>query len=96
VVSYSDLEPVFLVRPGRPRVAEEQKREKARLRQKAYRERIHTLIQEARKNRGLHKVDMVTRKTEVALRTETEKSVAGQALGGGWRLISALALRGIK
>ena len=44
-------EPVFQVRPGRPRVAEEQKREKARLRQKAYRERIRTLIQEARENR---------------------------------------------
>jgi len=32
-------EPIFTPRPGRPRVPEEQKREKARLRQKAYRDR---------------------------------------------------------
>lgn len=37
-------EPVFTPRRGRPRVPAEQKREKARLRQKAYRRRIRSLV----------------------------------------------------
>lgn len=41
-------EPVFSPRPGRPPVSFEQRREKARLRQKAYRGRIRELVQKAR------------------------------------------------
>ncbi len=43
-------EPVFRPAAGRPRVSPEQKREKARLRQKAYRQRIRVLVEEARKS----------------------------------------------
>lgn len=41
-------DPIFHARPGRPRVTEKQKQEKARLRQKAYRKRIREILQEAR------------------------------------------------
>jgi hypothetical protein len=41
-------EPVFHPRPGRPRVSEARKREKARLRQKAYRARVRNLLEKAR------------------------------------------------
>ena len=41
-------EPVFTPLPGRPRVPDEQRREKARRRQKAYRQRIRTLVEQAR------------------------------------------------
>lgn len=41
-------EPVFRAAPGRPRVPAEQKREKARLRQQAYRKRIGSLVAKAR------------------------------------------------
>jgi hypothetical protein len=41
-------EPVFRPKPGRPRVPSEQKRRKAIARQKAYRERVRTLLQQAR------------------------------------------------
>ena len=41
-------EPIFRAAPGRPRVSAEQKREKARLRQKAYRLRIRSLLEKAR------------------------------------------------
>ena len=39
---------VFSAKPGRPRVSEARKREKARLRQKAYRTRVRTLLLKAR------------------------------------------------
>ena len=39
---------VFSPKPGRPRVPEARKREKARLRQKAYRARVRTLLAKAR------------------------------------------------
>jgi hypothetical protein len=39
---------VFSAKPGRPRVPEAGKREKARLRQKAYRTRVRTLLTKAR------------------------------------------------
>ena len=42
-------EPVFQASPGRPRVPPEQKREKAQIRQKAYRQRIRALLERARK-----------------------------------------------
>ncbi|MEX2608024.1 MAG: hypothetical protein WD708_11825 [Kiritimatiellia bacterium] len=41
-------EPVFRPKPGRPRVPLEQKRRKAIARQKAYRERVRMLLQQAR------------------------------------------------
>ena len=41
-------ENVFTARPGRPRVSHAHKLEKARLRQKAYRQRIRTLVRQAR------------------------------------------------
>jgi len=41
-------ERVFTPRAGRPPVSEAQKREKARLRQKAYRKRIAELVRTAR------------------------------------------------
>lgn len=41
-------EPVFRAAPGRPRVSGEHKREKARMRQKAYRQRIRALLEKAR------------------------------------------------
>ena len=41
-------DPVFTPRPGRPRVPAEQKREKARRRQQAYRGRIRKLVEKAR------------------------------------------------
>lgn len=41
-------EPIFKAAPGRPRVPATQKREKAILRQKAYRERIRALVAKAR------------------------------------------------
>ena len=41
-------EPVFVPRPGRPRVSQTQKRVKSRLRQKAYRRRIRDLVDQAR------------------------------------------------
>lgn len=39
---------VFTLRPGRPRVPESQKRQKARIRQKRYRQRVHALLCKAR------------------------------------------------
>ena len=42
-------EPIFRAAPGRPRVPPEHKREKARMRQKAYRQRIRALLEKARK-----------------------------------------------
>jgi|GEM_PF-733593 len=42
-------EPVFRPRRGRPAVSEEQKKRKARERQKAYRKRVSALLAEARK-----------------------------------------------
>lgn len=42
-------EPIFRAAPGRPRVPIGQKREKARIRQKAYRQRIRALLEKARK-----------------------------------------------
>ena len=45
-------EPVFHAAPGRPRVSAEQKREKARLRQKAYRQRVGELLRRARRERA--------------------------------------------
>lgn len=41
-------EPVFQPAPGRPRVPTEHKREKARQRQKAYRQRVRTLLEKVR------------------------------------------------
>lgn len=41
-------EPVFVSRPGRPRVSEESKRLKACRRQKAYRQRMKSLVEQAR------------------------------------------------
>lgn len=41
--------PIFIPKAGRPRVSPELKREKARLRQKAYRKRIRSLIETARR-----------------------------------------------
>jgi N-acetylmuramic acid 6-phosphate etherase len=41
-------EAIFRARPGRPRVSAEQKREKAILRQRAYRKRISELVARAR------------------------------------------------
>lgn len=41
-------EPVFTPHPGRPPVDPEQKREKARLRQSAYRKRVRALLRQAR------------------------------------------------
>jgi len=45
---FTTPEPVFHPAPGRPRVPIEQKREKARLRQKVYRQRIRALVATAR------------------------------------------------
>lgn len=45
-------EAVFKPRPGRPRVDPERKREKARLRQRAYRRRIGELLRSARETRS--------------------------------------------
>ncbi len=46
---FTTPEPVFRPAPGRPRVSTDRKREKARLRQKAYRQRIRALVEKARK-----------------------------------------------
>jgi hypothetical protein len=46
---FTKPEPVFTPRRGRPRVPAEQKREKSRLRQRAYRRRIKALVEQARR-----------------------------------------------
>lgn len=45
---FTNPELVFTPKAGRPRVSEDRKREKARLRQKAYRSRIRVLVEQAR------------------------------------------------
>lgn len=45
---FTTPEPVFRPSPGRPRVSPQQKREKGRLRQKAYRRRVRALLEIAR------------------------------------------------
>ena len=46
---FTTPEPVFSPRPGRPRVPEEQKREGSRRRQQAYRQRIQSIVKQARR-----------------------------------------------
>jgi hypothetical protein len=46
---FTTPEPVFRPAAGRPRVSAEQKRQKACLRQKAYRQRIRALVEKARR-----------------------------------------------
>lgn len=46
---FTNPEPLFRPMAGRPRVSSEQKREKARQRQKAYRERIRILVERGRR-----------------------------------------------
>ncbi len=45
---FTQPEPVFTPKPGRPRISAARKREKARLRQRAYRRRVQSLLKQAR------------------------------------------------
>ncbi|MBN1669390.1 MAG: hypothetical protein JXR37_00040 [Kiritimatiellae bacterium] len=57
---FTKPEPVFTPRVGRPRVSQARKREKARLRQKAYRVRIRALVEQARRSAGRQAADVRT------------------------------------
>lgn len=77
-------EPVFTPKPGRPRKSTEHKRERARARQKAYRDRIRTLVNQARSNQdpahGRPLKGMVPKPTKALTLEDMEDSIgAGSA-----------------